>query len=144
MTDAFNKRYWITKKQAKELEKLASCMYDPDDPAREINNPKPLFEVLGLKKPMTMQERIEKLFQGPRGLIEQMYRQGEERPEEMFDFGPEDDDIEPLSPYEYADMCADNEVQRPAPKEPGKEKPITDPILDKNAVKKDEVGTDAE
>jgi hypothetical protein len=144
MTAEFHKRYYIDKKLAKDLTKLASCMYDPNDPAKEINNPKPLFEALGLKKPMSMQEKIERLFRGPRGLIEQMYEQGEERPEEMFDFGPDDDDIEPLTPYEYAVMRADYEAQNSASKEPEKEKPIDQPKREKNVVKKDEEGTDAD
>lgn len=134
MTAEFHKRYYISKKLAKDLTKLASCMYDPSDPAREINNPKPLFEALGIKKPLSMQERIERLFKGPRGLIQQMYEQGEETPEEMFDFGPEDDDIEPLSPYEYAEMKADyNQVQKSKPlPETGKEEPIKKPAEPKN------------
>ena len=52
MTLEFQKRYYITKKTAKDLTELASCMYDRDNPAVEINNPKPLLERLGITKPL--------------------------------------------------------------------------------------------
>lgn len=125
MTQEFNKRYYITKRLAKDLTKLASAMYDPDDPAREINNPKPLFEALGIRKPLSMQEKLERLFKGPRGLIEQMYQQGEERPEDFNDLHIEDD-IEPLSPYEFEMMKADNPAPEPEP-EPAPPEPKPEP-----------------
>ena len=96
----FPSRYYISKKLANDLTKLASAMYDPEHPEREINNPKPLLEVLGIRKPLSMQEKLERLFEGPRGLIQQMYEQGEETPEEMNDLYIGEDD-EPISPYEY-------------------------------------------
>jgi hypothetical protein len=126
MSHEFHKRYYISKKLAKDLTKLTSAMYDPEDPAREINNPKPLFEALGIRKPLSMQEKLERLFRGPRGLIEQMYEQGEERPDEMFDFGEEDDDIEPISPYEATVMVEERLKEDAPPAKPRvKEKPAT-------------------
>jgi hypothetical protein len=109
MTQEFNKRYFITKELAEDLTKLSHSMYDPEDPAREINNPKPFLEILGLKKPLSMQEKLERLFRGPRGLIEQLKSQGEETPEEMNDFEMHDD-IDPLSPYELTVMEEENEL----------------------------------
>lgn len=97
--DTFNQRYWITKELASDLTELADTMYDPDDPAREVNNPKPLLERLGLKKPLSMQQKLERLFQKHR-LEEQMMAQGEESPEEMADFHIQDEDQMPISPYE--------------------------------------------
>lgn len=107
MTIEFQKRYWITKKQAKDLTKLASSMYDKDDPAVEINNPKPLLERLGIQKPLTMEQKLDRLFRGPRGIIQTMYEQGEETPEEMNDLQIEDD-VEPVSPYEFKIMEEEN------------------------------------
>ena len=104
----FHKRYWITKELADDLTKITTSRYDPDDPAKEINNPKPILELLGFKKPLTMEEKLERLFRGPRGLVQQMYEQGEETPEEMNDLEM-NDDIEPLSPYEYQVMQEETE-----------------------------------
>lgn len=112
--NAFNQRYWISKELAEDLTKLASSMYDPNDPAREINNPKPLLEILGIRKPLSMEEKLERLFRGPRGLIQQMYEQGEETPEEMNDLDIEDD-VEPLSPYEYQVMVEERPSSIPTP-----------------------------
>lgn len=111
MTKAFNKRYWITQDLAEDLTQLANSMYSKDDPATEIMNPKPLLEILGLRKPLTMEQKLERLFRGPRGLIQQMYDQGEETPEEMNDLDI-DDDIEPLSPYEYQIMREETNLYR--------------------------------
>lgn len=97
------KSYWITKELAKDLTKLASAMYAEKHPEAEINNPKPLFEALGIKKPMSMEQKLDRLFAGPRGLIEQMYDQGEETPDDFNDFNIPDD-IEPISPYEFQEM----------------------------------------
>lgn len=98
------KNYWITKDLAKDLTALAHAMYAESNPGVEVNNPKPLMEILGLKKPLSMQEKLDRLFMRPGGLIEQMYEQGEETPEDFDDFDIPDDDIEPISPYEYHDM----------------------------------------
>lgn len=114
MGKEFHKRYYITEKLAKDLTKLASAMYDEKHPESEINNPKPLFEALGIKKPLSMEEKLDRLFRGPRGLIQQMYEQGEETPEEMNDLDI-DDDIEPVSPYEYHVM-QDETLKKPLPK----------------------------
>lgn len=95
----FHDRYYITKETAKDLEKLMSSKYDKKHPALEILNPKPLFVALGIKKPKSMQERLEALFRGPRGIIQQMVEQGEETPEEMNDLDIQED-IEPISPHE--------------------------------------------
>lgn len=103
MSIEHKKRYWITKELADDLTKLSQAMYDENNPAKEILNPKPLFEALGIRKPLSMEEKLERLFRGPRGLIEQMSAQGEETPEEMNDLDIEDD-IEPLSPHEYKIM----------------------------------------
>lgn len=111
----FNNRYWITKDLAKDLTKLTSAKYDPANPAMEVNNPKPLLEILGLKKPLSMEQKLERLFRGPRGLIQQMYEQGEETPEEMNDLDIPDD-IEPISPFEYHVMV--EEQPSPLPTDP--------------------------
>lgn len=107
MGKEFNKRYFITPELAGDLCNLANCMYAQNHPEAEINNPKPLFEALGLKKPLSMQEKLDRLFKGPQGLIDQMYDQGEETPEEMADLDIPDN-IEPLSPHEYIEMQPEN------------------------------------
>lgn len=117
----FHNRYYISKDLAKDLTKLASAMFDKEKPHAEINNPKPILERLGIVKPKSMQEKIERLFEGPRGLIQQMYEQGEETPDEMNDFFiPGEEEGEPLSPYEYQVMQEETLRHRvdPAPDVP--------------------------
>lgn len=114
MGKEFHNRYYITKKLADDLTQLSSAMYAESHPEAEINNPKPLFEALGIKKPLSMQEKLDRLFRGPKGLIEQMYEQGEETPEEMNDLTIEDD-VDPISPYEFHIM----EEETPSSTNPG-------------------------
>lgn len=124
MPNEFKKRYWITKKQAADLTKLASAMYSESHPELEINNPKPLFEALGIKKPLSMEQKLDRLFKGPDGIIQQMYEQGEETPEDFNDFEMYDD-IDPVSPYEINDMEPDSPSFSPKP--PSSEPQSSDP-----------------
>jgi hypothetical protein len=118
MGKEFHKRYFISKELAKDLTKLSTAMYAESHPEAEINNPKPLFEALGIRKPLSMQEKLDRLFRGPRGLIEQMYEQGEETPEDFNDLDIPDDDVEPISPYEYHVMQEEKPSSLSTPSEP--------------------------
>lgn len=114
--------YWLTKEMAEDLTKLTKSVYDPEDPAREIPSPKPILEVLGIKRPKSMQEKIERLFERPGGIIDQMSLQGEETPEEMNDFEIYDD-IEPISPYEMVEMSPDPNPSLSTNNNPPRENP---------------------
>lgn len=84
-----------------------------DSLGREILDPYPLFEELEINKPMTTEERLKRFL-----LSEQLKRAAEnsgfDTPEEANDFDIDDDDnLLPLSNYEFEDTAFVEEEPKP-------------------------------
>lgn len=118
------------------LEQLASAIIGPD--GKEYGNPKRLFEV-GLRRPLSIKEQIQQLMRVE--MSKKADEAGFETFDEANDFDVDDDDGDPISPYEVRDMIEEFPIEKkaepanddPEPAnddpEPAIEEPVEGPVV---------------
>lgn len=93
------KSIYITKALADKVETLTHAFLTHD--GKEVLNPKPIAIPSGLKRPLTLQEQIQRLIKTE--MSTQVQAQGHETYEQANDFDVPDDLPEPASHYELMD-----------------------------------------
>lgn len=97
----------ISKSLYEDLKKLRRAMIDGS--GRELHNPIPVAIPIGLNRPPTLQEQIQRVLR--QELSRQADAQGHETFDEADDFDVEDDDqINPISQYEIHEMIPEEPI----------------------------------